>query len=135
VFRTVRRVLRAAGVYEPLPTAGSITDAGTRPRVVSYKYMEHAESSRILRALISRRARLLFIYAGGQHDSFNHPGQLKRMFPGVAFEGRVAVERFAQMDHTQMFASDRRAVVDAIERWIARPSGVRIAPARKPGHP
>ena len=119
-FRAVRRALRAAGVYEPL----GAPEAAAPQRVVSYQYMEHAESSRILKALIARQARLLFIYTGGQHDSFNHPGQLQRMFPDLPFEGRVAVEYFAHMDHTQAFAADRREVVAAIEAaidaWLAR---------------
>ena len=122
LFRATRRALRAARIYEPIaaPDPDAAGGAGAPKRVVSYKYMEHAESSRILKALIARPARLLFIYTGGQHDSFNHAGQLQQMFPGLPFEGRVAVEYFAHMEHTQAFASDRRAVVEAIDAWLAR---------------
>jgi pimeloyl-ACP methyl ester carboxylesterase len=128
-FRATRRALRAVGIYEPIAAPDADAEAGTGAaaaprRVVSYKYMEHAESSRILKALFARRARLLFIYTGGQHDSFNHAGQLQQMFPDLPFEDRVAVEFFAHMDHTQAFASDRKEVVAAIERsvdaWLAR---------------
>jgi pimeloyl-ACP methyl ester carboxylesterase len=117
-FRVVRRTLRAAGVYKPMVPLHPPTGAGERKRVVHYQYMAHAESRRILRALIARQARLLFIYTGGQQDSFNHPGQLQQMFADVPFEGRVTVDFFAHMDHTQMFAADRSAVVKTIDGWI-----------------
>jgi dienelactone hydrolase len=118
-FRVVRRTLRAAGIYEPIATRGPLTGAGTHKRVVHYQHMEHAESSRILRSLLARQARLLFLYTGGQQDSFNHAGQLQQMFADIPFEGRVTVGFLPHMDHTQVFAADRRAVVDTIDGWIA----------------
>jgi dienelactone hydrolase len=118
-FRVVRRTLRAAGIYEPIATRGPLTGAGTHKRVVHYQHMEHAESSRILRSLLARQARLLFLYTGGQQDSFNHAGQLQQMFADIPFDGRVTVGFLPHMDHTQVFAADRRAVVDTIDGWIA----------------
>lgn len=120
VFRAVRRALRVAGVYEPIEIGGSLTEDGTQQRVVHYRCMERAESSRILKALIARQARVLFIYTGGQQSLFNHAGQLQRMFADVPFEGRVTVGYFPHMDHTQMFAADRSTVVQAIDGWITR---------------
>jgi pimeloyl-ACP methyl ester carboxylesterase len=120
MFRVMRRTLRAAGVYEPIEMGGSLTEDGTQQRVVHYRFMEHAESSRILRALIARRARLLFLYTGGQQSSFNHAGQLQQMFADIPFKGRVTVDFFPHMDHTQMFAADRSTVVGAIDGWLAR---------------
>lgn len=119
MFRVVRRTLRAAGVYEPIVTLGPLTGEGTQKRVVHYRYMEHVESSRILKALIARPAHLLFIYTGGRHGAFNHAGQLQQMFADIPFEGRVTVDFFPHMDHTQMFAADRSTVVEAIDGWIA----------------
>jgi alpha-beta hydrolase superfamily lysophospholipase len=117
-YRAVRRSLRAAGLYEPIVAAPAATVDGTPRRVVNYRYMEHAESSRILKALIAREARVHFIYTGGQQDSFNHKGQLARMFEGIPFEGRVTVDYFAHMDHTQLLDADRRTVADAIGAWL-----------------
>ena len=119
-FRVMRRTLRAAGIYKPIVPPRRVTRAGARKRVVRYQYMEHAESSRILRTLIARQARVLFIYTGGQQESFNHAGQLQQMFADIPFEGRVAVGFFPHMDHTQMFAGDRRVVVETIDGWIRR---------------
>ena len=44
---------------------------------------------------------------------------LARMFEGIPFEGRVTVDYFAHMDHTQLLEADRRTVADAIGRWLA----------------
>jgi alpha-beta hydrolase superfamily lysophospholipase len=118
-YRALRRTLRAAGIYQPIEASPAATVDGTPRRVVSYKYMEHDESSRILRALIARGARVHFIYTGGQQASFNHKGQLARMFEDIPFEGRVTVDYFAHMDHTQLLEADRRTVVDTIAAWLA----------------
>jgi pimeloyl-ACP methyl ester carboxylesterase len=115
-YRAARRALRASGLYEPNLPAGTVTG-----RVVHYKYMEHSESSRILKALIARRARVHFIYSGGQQASFNHEGQLQKMFAGIPFDGRVTVDYFPHMDHTQLLAEDRRRMVDAIDAWMVPP--------------
>jgi len=115
----VRRALRVAGVYEPL-VAPRVTAARSTPgKVVKYRYMEHAESSRILKAMIARDARVHFIYTGSQQGSFNHAGQLQRMFEGISFEGRVTVDYFPHLDHTQLIAEDRATVADAVAAWLA----------------
>src|SRR5439155_18811648 len=106
-YRGMRRSLRALGVYQPLHV-----DSGKR--LVSYKYMEHAESSRILRALIARRARVHFVYTGGMRSLFNHPSQLAQMFPALDFGGRVTLDHLPRTDHTQLFAEDREQLVEAI---------------------
>jgi alpha-beta hydrolase superfamily lysophospholipase len=117
LYRAARRALRIAGVYDPIVGASSAA-TGASTKVVHYRYMEHDESSRILRAMIARRARVHFIYTGGQQSSFNHAGQLQRMFPELPFEGRVTLDYFPHMDHTQLLESDRRTVVNAIGAWL-----------------
>ena len=113
-YRVVRRVLRAAGVYEPhaIDTTG---------RLVKYRYLEHADSSRILRAMLARRGHVHFVYTGGARSSFNHRGQLAAMFPEIPLGDRVSLDHFPRMDHTQLLEEDRRRVVDSIatrlERW------------------
>jgi len=111
-YRAMRRSLRALGVYAPLPV-------DTGKRLVNYTYMAHADSSRILRALLARRARAHFIYTGGMRELFNHPAQLAAMFPALDFGGLVTVDHFPRTDHTQMFAEDRRALVEAIGSRLA----------------
>jgi hypothetical protein len=118
-FRAVRRALRAAGLYEPVFTPRVITAGGTAGRVVSYRYMEHAESSRILKAMIARKVRVHFIYTGSQ-STFNHERQLRRMFDGIAFEGCVTLDHLPRLDHTQLLAEDRATVANAVRSWLVR---------------
>jgi alpha-beta hydrolase superfamily lysophospholipase len=118
-YRTARRALRTLRIYEPVLPPSTAADAADAARkVVSYRYMEHAESSRILKALIARGARVHFIYTGGQQASFNHAGQLARMFEGIPFEGRVTIDYFPHMDHTQLLDADRKQVVSAVGAWL-----------------
>lgn len=111
-YRMARRALRTADVYEPLEARPGET------RLIQYKYMQHAESSRILRTMIERKARVHFVYTGGQQRSFNHPEQLQKMFPDIAFQNRVTVDYFPHLDHTQLLEDDRRQVVSAIGHWL-----------------
>jgi pimeloyl-ACP methyl ester carboxylesterase len=113
LYRFARRSLRAVSVYEPI--ASSATSA-SRARLVHYKYMGHQESSRILRALITRSARVHFIYTG--RDAFNYRGQLRDMFPKLDFAGCVTVDHFPTMDHTQLFDEDRRTLAARISEVI-----------------
>ena len=117
--RAVGRALRAAGLYEPVFAPRVIAADGTSGRVVSYRYMEHAESSRILKAMIARRVRVHFIYTGSQ-ATFNHERQLQRMFEGIAFEGCVTLDHLPRLDHTQLLAEDRAVVANASSAWLAR---------------
>lgn len=112
-YRVARRVMRAAGVYEPLTV-------DTASRLIKYRYLEHAESSRILRTVLARRGRVHFIYTGGTRASFNHAGQLAAMFPELALGDRVSIDYFPRMDHTQLLEEDRRVVVDSIAAQLAR---------------
>jgi len=110
LHRVKRRVLRATGLYVPLVHASPVCD---------YKYMERAEASRILAAMIDRGAKTHFIYTGGHRDTFNHVGQLPRMFAPLPFQGHVTMDLLPEMDHTQLLAEDRQLVVIAITEWLA----------------
>jgi dienelactone hydrolase len=124
LHRAVRRTRRALGLYRPIPVARASTDGGAA-RVVSYAYMRRDESTRILQALIARRARVHFVYTGGAREAFNHPGQLKAMFEHIDFERLVTVDHFPELEHTQMLEADRLCIVDAISRrlrWVASES-------------
>lgn len=111
-YRAQRRLLRAAGAFQPLPR-------GERRSLVSYDYLPHADSSRILQTLVNRRVRVDFVYTGGMRSRFNHAGQLQAMFPSIDFEGRVRVAHLPELDHTQPSAADRQLLIDAIARRFA----------------
>lgn len=113
--RATRRAMRALGVYEPIAARATIAQAtASESSLVKYKYMDHDESSRILRALIARGARSHFVYTGGMNHSFNHDRQLGEMFAGIDFGGLVTLDHFPRMDHTQVLEEDRRVLVEAI---------------------
>jgi pimeloyl-ACP methyl ester carboxylesterase len=112
VYRAERRLARAVGLLEPLSRSD-------RRALVSYEYLPAAESSRILRSLLKRRAQLHFVYTGGMRSRFNHSGQLQAMFPDVDFAGLVALDHLPRLDHTQASASARRQLIDAIAKRLA----------------
>lgn len=110
--RAQRRLLRAAGLLEPLPPR-------TRRALVRYEYLPEVESSRILQALLTRRTKLHFVYTGGMRSRFNHAGQLQAMFPNVDFAGLVRLDHLPQLDHTQPSAADRRLLIESIAAGLA----------------
>lgn len=111
-FRARRRLLRAAGMYRPLPR-------GNQRALVSYEYIKADESSRILRSLLSRQVKVDFVYTGGMRERFNHPGQLQAMFSGIDWGNLVSVRHFPELDHTQPFEADRQLLIEAIARRLA----------------
>ena len=121
LYRALRRTRRLLGLYRPIPKVSTAANGGAE-RVVNYEYMSRAESTRILGKLIARRARVHFLYTGGARESFNHRGQLKDMFPDVDFAGRVTLDHFPALEHTQMLEGDRARIVDAVAkrlRWVS----------------
>jgi pimeloyl-ACP methyl ester carboxylesterase len=119
--RIARRSMRVLGVFRPLgePAAAAPTGESKGKPLVNYKYMEHAESSRILRTMLDRQARTHFVYTGGMQETFNHEGQLADMFEGIDFKGLVTLDHFPRADHTQPLEEDRRQLVDAIVGRLA----------------
>jgi dienelactone hydrolase len=112
LYRAKRRSMRAVGLYRPIDySAGA--PGGKSGSLVTYRYMDYAESSRILRNLLERSVNVRFVYTGGMHN-FNHPGQLKTMFREIDFQGLVTLDHFPHTDHTQMLEGDRRSLIDAI---------------------
>ena len=109
--RAKQRVLRAVGLYRPLPRA-------TGSSLVNYEYMAATESTRILRALLARRVRLNFVYTGGMARYFNHAGQLQAMFRGIDFGDLLRLDHFPNLDHTQLLERDRRTLIDTIARRL-----------------
>lgn len=110
-YRAERRILRAAGLFQPLPRT-------ERRALVSYEYLPVAESSRILQKLLARRTKLHFVYTGGMRSRFNHPSQLQSMFPSIDFEGLVKLDHLPQLDHTQPAAADRQLLIESIAKRL-----------------
>jgi len=110
-FRAKRRLLRASGIFQPLPRS-------QKPGLVSYEYLSLHEARRLLSALLMRKARVDFIYTGGMRERFNHPGQLRAMFRDLDFGGQVGLQHLPQLDHTQPFEVDRRLLIETIARQL-----------------
>jgi dienelactone hydrolase len=111
--RLGRRTLRALGVYAPAARPKS------RPRAVSYNYMEKTEALPILRTLVEREARVHFVYTAGVPQAFRHPRQLGAQFDDLELGDLVTLDYFPHLDHTQLLARDRRAVIETIARRLS----------------
>ena len=102
-----------------------------RPALVNYKYMERAEATHILRALVKRNAQVHFVYTAGVREVFNHPGQLRALLRDLDLEvrtisnrgappsfrvgaGVVTLDYLPRIDHTQLLEEDRRTLVEAV---------------------
>jgi pimeloyl-ACP methyl ester carboxylesterase len=107
LFRMRRRLLRATGLYHPLPKTSGAS-------LVDYEHLPVEESSRILRELLRRRVQLHFIYTGGMREHFNHRGQLRAMFRAIQLNEQVSVDYLPQLDHTQLLQAERRILIEAI---------------------
>lgn len=143
--RVARRSMRALGLFAPITLPGPTaphesTTARTRLR---YEPIRHDESSRILAGLIERGVHVHFIYTGGASETFNHPGQLRAMFPGIDLHGLVTVDHLPRLDHTQPLHEERIALIDVIEARLGslgRPDSAGAAqrarehPARVPAN-
>jgi pimeloyl-ACP methyl ester carboxylesterase len=112
--RSAKKTLRALQLHRGSKLAGP----EVRASLVDYKYMEHAESSRILGKLLERKARVHFVYTGGVSDSFNHRGQLRAMFPKLALGPEVTVDHFPRLGHTQLLEGDRELLVESIAQRL-----------------
>jgi pimeloyl-ACP methyl ester carboxylesterase len=130
LYRLERRFLRALGLHRPHVRARAESPEATNGRkaLVTYKYMDHAESSRILRVMVQRRGRVHFVYTGGAREAFNHERQLKAMFRDIDFDGLVTVNHFPHIEHTQMLEEDRHTIVEAIANRLASTGGCLALP-------
>lgn len=122
LHRAARRLRRAMGLYTPTSSSTDQASGASRAApLVNYRYMEEAESRRILAALLARRCDVHFVYTGGACESFNHGRQLRAMFPGLEFDGLVTLDHLPDLDHTQLLAAHRERMVEAItRRMLAR---------------
>jgi dienelactone hydrolase len=121
VQRIKRRSLRMLGLYAPLRFAGPAATYGpaTNRSRLHYQPMEQPEASRILATLVDRGVCVHFIYTGGASEAFNHPAQLKAMFPGINFRDLVTVDHLPHLDHTQPLQEERDSLIATIEARLA----------------
>jgi dienelactone hydrolase len=115
LYRARRRLLRAVGAYRPLAPP---TPAKKSKSAITYKYMDRAESQRILKTLVERRVRVHFIYTGGSREVFNHERQLKAMFRDVDLEEWVTLTYLPHVDHTQWLFGDRVLIIRTVVRML-----------------
>lgn len=111
-YRTERRLLRVLGWYRPQPR-------DRRRALVDYEHVPRPEATRILSALLERRVRLHFVYTAGMREHYNHPGQLRAMFPQLDFADLVRLDYLPQIDHTQLLAADRKQLIDTLVSDLA----------------
>jgi dienelactone hydrolase len=131
-YRATRRLLRAVGLYRPLPNGG--------PALVDYQHLPPSEATRLLQILVARRVRLHFVYTAGMNERFNHERQLRAMFPDIRFDGLVALDHLPDVDHTQFLEVDRRKLIRVVSNRIAawhsaHERGKRFAPLELPAPP
>jgi hypothetical protein len=114
----VRRTLRALGLYEPLnfESVAAPVRGADHSRLVHYQYLRVEESERILKTLLGRGTRLHFIYTGALLDAFNHPGQLRKMFPRLELANLVTVDHFPESEHSPVLTIYRQMLVESIGR-------------------
>ena len=112
--RATRRGLRALGAYQPLSYQRVLINGGVQQgqNVVRYRYMAQPEAEPLLATLLARGAALHFCYSGG-NSIFNHRRQMAEMFPALDTRA-ITVDYFAQLEHTQLLAADREALITAI---------------------
>lgn len=70
-----------------------------------------------LRALIARRAKLLFVFTGGLEERYNYRDQLFDAFPGLDLRSHVELEYIPDADHTFSRAASQRRLEDRITKW------------------
>jgi pimeloyl-ACP methyl ester carboxylesterase len=73
-----------------------------------------------LQRLVDRGVRLYAIYTSGMGDFYNHRAQLLHSFPDVRFHDRLALDYFAESNHTFTELRSQIALVEAVSRWARR---------------
>ncbi len=72
--------------------------------------------------LVERKARLFFVYMGGDTD-YGYHDQFFDMYGGEKLRDKVDVVFFGQADHILYRVSDRRQVIESIGQWAERTFG------------
>ncbi len=71
-----------------------------------------------LATMMSRDARLLYIYSGGVKEIYNYEKQFEETFSSVDFKNNLTVRYLEKMDHTYTLQNDRDDMLGIIEQWV-----------------
>jgi len=71
-----------------------------------------------LEKLVDRNVNLLYVFSGGQLESYNYREQLVHAFPSVDFKGKLQVIFNNEADHTYSVGLDRDRLLDQIACWL-----------------
>ena len=92
---------------------------GGESSLIDYQQMKFEESSRILKSLVARNTKLLYLYTLGMDDKFNHRSQFFDMYPKLSATDKITINYLPEMSHLQIFEQDRRKMVGLIKEWLA----------------
>ena len=87
--------------------------------LIDYQQMQFEESFDILKSLVVRNTKLLYIYTLGMSDKFNHSSQFFSMYPKLNSTKMITIKYLPEMSHIQIFEQDRRKMVNLIKEWLA----------------
>ena len=108
-WKVLRRRLRPAN-----RTAG--------PAAADFRDWPNLQQARAhLRTLLSRNARMLFVYTGSASDRFRDRRQLAWAFGSEARDPAVQLHFWPGSDHLFYLRAYREKLMDAIDRWLRGP--------------
>jgi pimeloyl-ACP methyl ester carboxylesterase len=90
------------------------------PGVFNRQFPAKAKAVADIEHLISRNARLLYIYSGGVPEYYNYGNQFWDMFKGLDFCGCVESVYFKDADHIFSNIQIRRRMFDSIIQWMEK---------------
>ncbi|GJM28801.1 MAG: hypothetical protein DHS20C17_14360 [Cyclobacteriaceae bacterium] len=91
---------------------------GDQSGLVDYKQLDIEDSTVILKSLLSREVKLLYIYTAGMSDKFNGAKQFNEMFPKIDSKNLITLKYLPRMGHVQIFEEDRKEICGAISNWL-----------------
>lgn len=71
-----------------------------------------------LEKLVDRNVNLLYVFSGGQLESYNYQEQFVHVFRSVDFKGKLQVVFNNESDHTYSMGLDRDRLLDQIASWL-----------------
>jgi hypothetical protein len=92
-------------------------ETGVGEEIYVREYPTEQKLSQDLDALVARQAKLLFIYTGGVHYTYNYGTQFFDMFQ-KDYRGRIDIDFFERADHLFSFLADRLALLDRLTSWM-----------------
>lgn len=123
-----RRFLARRLAATPAPASPAVSEDLDLPTYVR-EFPPRERVAADLGALAERDARLLCIFSSGQPDHYNHAGQMRAAFRGVALGDRLHEVFLPGADHIFTDLEHQETVLRTVESWLETLDGV---PARAP---